>query len=417
MTSSWVAEEISKQLQSVLEEAARHFVGGGSISCSLALLPDAFLHGMPHSWGTAEIINQPQGGVCELVVGIDTDLLKKSLKDFLCGFQHMEGELEGSLPPVATVAKRLSRAALSLLLLLMPAHGSLWNELRSRIKRTRTIGNGGDYPIIVQEFLFTSLLLTFHHKTQEVWVYRLWVVQQLLSADEADVQVLNRHDQAVLLEAADKHHMNYNAWNYRRQAFDLLIATVESRGENQTGTLVAPLLQREVDIVLRFFESHNGDCSAVSYLIFLLHKSEAVGNGTSRGSRISSGCKGSRNGVGCTDSLANAVWANLLAATARELRRHYDKGHEVVWILRLALVQWALRTLPACGWTLQDEIDFATTYMELPVSHEDLDGLAVAWSAGSGCASWTQLHAARYGIELFKLIAAAQTRCLVCSEG
>ncbi|CBH13700.1 hypothetical protein, conserved [Trypanosoma brucei gambiense DAL972] len=412
-SSAFTAAAIGERLQVALEEATRHLECGCSIKCSLAILPDIALQGMAHSWGIVDLIEHSQGSTYELAVGLGKDVLREALADFLREQQNSDRR-EEALPLIAPVVHNLPRFSVVLLLLIMPAHSSLWSARRRWIETCTANGEDHSRSFLFQEVLVTSLLLNFYYKVQEVWVHRWWVVERLLSHPGINLEVSNDHDRGVLMEAADKHPMNYNAWNYRRQVFENILNITQNASRCRSCASTPSLLQQEVEIALRFFETHNGDTSAASYLIFLLHKAETIRSDSAEG-------KYNQDSGVCAGSLVHSVWKRLMLASTQELRRHWDKGHEAVWVLRLALIHWALCIRPMCGWSLEDEMHLISVYMELPTLHDEWVGLSeVTWVAASGSPSWTSFYAARYGVQLLKLVTNAcrgKGRKVIDSDG
>ncbi|RNF21812.1 alkyl and aryl transferase [Trypanosoma conorhini] len=396
MQSSDVITEVAERLHAALEAAARQLHAGRRVRCSLALLPPVALAELPFRWGTVELIHQ-QEGLFELVVGVDSAMLAESLIGLLRRLQQPPGPRTngsgGPLPIIGPLVKRLSpEGVLPALLLLLPAHTDLWNERRRGLQEAAlanaATGQRDARSLLLQEYLLTSLLLSFHYKKQEVWVHRWWVVQRLLTLGGANLELFCSHDRSVLFEAADRHPMNYNAWNYRRQLFACLL-----QRDRAAEAAARALLLEELDAVVEFFERHNGDSSATAYLAFLLEQATAWWSGTGEGHSF----------------LASRVWGRLLSVTAQELRRHYDKGHEAVWVLRLALMRWALRERPACGWTLHDELVFVAAYASVKTAlAEEEDGASMppelTWVDVSGSCWWTSYHAVRYGVQLLRML-------------
>ncbi|KAG8348212.1 hypothetical protein TRVL_00950 [Trypanosoma vivax] len=384
--------EIASQLHAALDAAAGRLASGSHVGCSLALLPDVALRGLSHHWGVVELVGQ--GNSFQLVVGVGKEILVEAAASIL-GREHKQeggmGANNNKLPLIGPVVDCLAHDTTALLLLLFPAHNSLWNARRRWLtfnvnRDSKNGGHGGSF--LLHELLLTSLLVSFHHKMQEVWVHRWWVVQRLASRNVICAEVFHQHDRAVLLEASDKHRMNYHSWNYRRQAVTFyLLNTQGGSGGSALALSSITLLQEEVDTTIRFFETHNGDASAVSYLTFLLKQSQT----------IDSSCV-----------FVRGMWAKLMTTTSRELRRHCDKGHEAVWVLRLALVHWAMKVRLACGWTLQDELDFVNLFAELPQwpCAEHVLNDRVTWEGVQGSWRGTSYYAAWYGSQLVKWLRA-----------
>ncbi|RNF09919.1 alkyl and aryl transferase [Trypanosoma rangeli] len=399
MQPSDALTEVAEQLHAALESAARQLRAGRRVRCSLALLPSVALAGMPHRWGTVEVI-QLQEDLFELLVGVGSVMLAESFMGLLRRLQHPFRSLtdggDPAPPIIGPLVKRLPpEGVLAVSLLLLPAHTDLWNGRRRGLRETARASAVAEervvhflLPLLLQEILLTSLLLSFHYKKQEVWVHRWWVVHQILTLDDLDLEAFHTHDRAVLFEAADGHPMNYNAWNYRRQVFACLF-----KRENITEGTIRALLLEELNAVVEFFERHNGDTSATVYLTFLLEQATARWGATDDGHKF----------------VASHVWRRLLSVTAQELRRHYDKGHEAVWVLRLALMRWALWERPSCGWTLQDELEFIDTYAAVATVLGEEEGGAnmrpdITWVNVSGSCWWTSYHAVRYGVQLLRML-------------
>ncbi|EKG07560.1 hypothetical protein TCSYLVIO_001313 [Trypanosoma cruzi] len=399
MQYSDVLTEVAERLQAALKVAAQQLHSGRPVECSLALLSSVALEEMSLRWGTIDVLDDHEGHF-ELVVGLDDKMLTASFVGLLRRMQephepHTDGE-KSAPPIIGPLVKRLSQEdVVPVLLLLVPAHTGLWSERRRWLKTTVVAhdvmeGKGENFLplLLLQELLLTSLLVSCHHKVQEVWVHRWWVEQQMLKLGGMDLEAFHIHDRSVLFNAADKHPMNYSAWNHRRQVFAFQF---QQKGAKES--VKRAFLLQELDAVVHFFEKHNGDTSAVAYLTFLLEQATAK-----RGADFDK-----------HNSVALHVWGRLLAVTTQELRRHYDKGHEAVWMLRLALMRWALCEHPRCGWTLQDELDFVSTYASVvTMSGEDEDEgnmeLDVTWVDVSGAYWWTSYHAVRYGLQLLRML-------------
>lgn len=397
-----VLAEVAETLRVALDTAARQFFAGQHVGCSLALLPAVALGDTSPRWGRVGVIpREKDHHQLELVVGVDAVMLTEALADYFdCRQKQRQqhvcaaSEVKSAAPLIGPVVETLTQDLIAVALLFFPAHGDLWNARRRWLKttlgtKTANENNASFVLMLLREILLTSLLVSCHAKRQEIWVHRCWVVQQLVALGGIHPDVFQAHDRAVLLEAADRHPMNYNAWNYRRQVFTLFFHSGKVQKSGDTG--LSLLLFQEVDSVVHFFERHNGDTSAVSYLFFLLEQATAQRDAAGDGS-------GSR---------ALCVWRRLLAVTARELRRHFDKGHEAVWVLRLALVRWALRERVLCGWTLRDELRFVVVYTALAEWGEENGTVpGVSWVDISGSHRWTAYHASRYGIQLLRVVQA-----------
>ncbi|ORC88838.1 uncharacterized protein TM35_000152690 [Trypanosoma theileri] len=430
--------EVAERLQRVLESAAQHLYNGDHISCSLALLPTAAMDTMPHPWGMADVVKpqqqqQQQSSQVELIVGLSKTIVSDALTRYLFELRKRKEQQTSQLLTteekktgptlLAPLVPYLTTEIVLLALLFLPSHCTLWNQRRQSLNtflhsdsvdmhdgqhRRRSI-----LIVLLQELLFTSLLLSFYYKMQEVWVYRWWIVQELLKRGGINVEAFLWHDRLVLQEAADKHLMNYNAWNYRRNVFTRILEMEKNETdvdieeeEGRGGGRVQQLFLEETNITLRFFETHNADTSAVSYLIFLLQQASTI-------------FSSSYPDVTSDDPLSQwklflpfRIWRLLLQASARELTRHCDKGHEAVWVLRLALMQWALQTRPPCGWTLRDELEYIMLFAAAATSvwrdeEEEAKIRDVTWLDVSGSYRWTSFHAARYGLQLLQMVQTA----------
>ncbi|KAH9597071.1 hypothetical protein LSM04_001804 [Trypanosoma melophagium] len=414
--------EIAERLRTVLERAAWHLYAGEHVTCSLALLPTIALNNMPHEWGMADVIQQQSLSYVELIVGLSKDILSETLTKHLFELQKRKEEKEKEestqlltnkekVGPIllGLLVPHLSTEMVFLALLLLPAHSTLWNQRRRSLSAfLHNDNNKNDMDkcqrdrsflvlALLQELLFTSLLLSLHYKMQEVWVHRWWIVQELFKIDGMRLKAFLWHDRLVLQEAADKHLMNYNAWNYRRNVFTriLKIEKEKNAANGVESEEMRSLFLEETSIVLRFFETHNADTSAVSYLIYLLQEASATYPPLPVNAELQD----------WISFLPFHIWRLLMNTTAQELRRHYDKGHETVWVLRLALMQWALHTKPPCGWTLQDELQYIMLFATSVWNSEDNDKMEdVTWLDVSGSCRWTSYHATRYGLQILQMV-------------
>ncbi|CCW62624.1 unnamed protein product [Phytomonas sp. EM1] len=385
---------------------------------------------------------------------------------------------------------QLPHTLVLLMLLLLPDHEGLWGARRSKLREAQpraTLlhvhhdGNGNnaqhtprsdDFLVdCVKEFLLTDLLLSFFYKIKTIWFHREWIMKLMIEnhllaheggvlfpqlmgiqgacffsgttctgsdpdVDEKftssdtilDLQKVLSLDDEVLSFASDKHPMNYNAWQYRRARLTMLLGCSHDCCllKGTMSSIHRDLLQCNAEDVMCYLETHNGDSSACSFLLFLLYqctsneREEPHGAGNAVDSPYSP----------CTSKdevpLFVFLWRRLLCFTQRELRRHADKGHEGMWYLRLGLIHYALsmnsKTPSLCypllsSWTVADELEWTSVYIE---GFRDMmttgvksswrnrgllapcSDLAQAWAESSGSTAWSSYLATRYGLHLLR---------------
>lgn len=293
---------------------------------------------------------------------------------------------EMSLPPILTspITAGLSFLELSTLLMVMPSNYVLWNARRKKILDYIIEGfPKGNANFFIKEFLFTSLLLSVHSKIDSIWSYRFFILEKMFCSSILNTQQfinLFKYDCNVINLSAHSHSMNYNGWNYRRKLYSLCIDRC---------TFTQDIFSSDLDSVLEYITLSNGDQSACSYLFFLLEKFEKFS----------------------PDVCVSQLWKRLMIFTQNEIRNHCECGHECMWELRWILIVFALNqncteTKIFSSWSINDELEFASTYADFYNSSPSLlfpEGFIRGWYENSGSPPWTSYFACRYALRLLKL--------------
>ncbi|CAG9574666.1 conserved hypothetical protein [Leishmania major strain Friedlin] len=317
--------------------------------------------------------------------------------------------------------------------------------------------SGQNLHCAMKEFVLLDLFLSLCPKLKSLWEHRQWLCSSMCDCgflidgpkegEEAALPTLQFEvqDDQLFFMAAHTHPMNYNAWHYRRLRLRTLHASPSNVCARWDRARIA--IQMDSEQVIQFIREHNGDSSATSYLLFLLHEQDALdgkrdaslseagavmedphqaagelhNSGTKEHFNVSKeGEGGTRVGEGCPrTALAPALWRNLMAVTQTEIRRHSEKGHECMWHLRLGLIQWACTRSPQNRvrslWSAEDELRWASTYAGLDLVDgieallSPVSALPYAWSESSGSSAWTSLNASRYGCQLTSLLGNASS--------
>ncbi|KAG5478330.1 hypothetical protein CUR178_05045 [Leishmania enriettii] len=304
----------------------------------------------------------------------------------------------------------------------------------------------------MKEFLLLDLFLSICPKLKLLWEYRQWLCSSMCrwgllidnpeGVNEAALQILRfeAQDDQLFFMAARNHPMNYNAWHYRRLRFRTLHANASKMRTRWDRARV--VIQIDSEKVIQFIREHNGDSSAASYLLFLLHEQEALDSKVdtsfsdadllvkdthqggveprrSHAEEEPDTSEGGEGGRRISDGfpvlrLAPPLWKTLMATTQTEIRLHGEKGHECMWHLRLGLIQWACTRSPQyrllSAWRAEDELRWVSTYVALHLEDaadallSPLSELPNAWTESSGSAAWTSLNAARYGCQLTSIL-------------
>ncbi|KAK5671614.1 hypothetical protein BDV3_001033 [Batrachochytrium dendrobatidis] len=104
----------------------------------------------------------------------------------------------------------------------------------------------------MDEFHFTSLLLSKHPKSSTIWVHRYWIRSQLKESCIADLRML---DISICEKSADSYKRNYPAWTYRMKTFNL------SSKDN---------ILQELDLSRSWCKAHVSDHSGWNYRQWLI---------------------------------------------------------------------------------------------------------------------------------------------------
>lgn len=370
-----------------------------SIRCSFAFLSDSdrqdeekeCLQTLGTSMSTAS---------CRLVeraVGIYPKSLKQQLTAFITQFlatpDFSGSVLFDKVAITSDFVRRLNLSEIALFLFAFPAHETVWNARRRLIKGLLRGDQIHDCCVVtvLKDIILTDFLLSFYYKIQQVWVYRGWLIKLLVkkrilvSGGVLSPDSFFGHDKSVFTFAADHHPMNYNAWQYRRIVYS------ERWRSDYDIINYCDCLRREVDFAKHFFSTHNGDGSASVYLLSLLHYCSSAETEKS------------------LDSIS--LWRELLIYTQQEVSRHYAKGHECIWHLRLGLLQWGLNNKEArSSWLLADELDWVSLFVDYPFQEgrnlsrlSPQENVRNAWVESSGTPGWTSYLACRYGLRLLQI--------------
>jgi hypothetical protein len=309
-----------------------------------------------------------------------------------------------------------------------------WLRASIRVSETQSL-TASKLRLFVKEVVLLELMLSVAPKLKSLWEYRLWILTQILHSDlfsslstssnslESLLVRLQRQDDASFFAAAHNHPMNYNAWHYRRCLKKLLTPFIVR------ATLSFPAIERsahyDCQCVIKFIREHNGDSSATSYLLFLLRELETktharpiekLENTLQSPSNSEEGrlVSGKTVGEETTMYSASALWKLLMVLTQEEIRRHFEKGHESMWYLRLELIRWALskrsRLNLWSSWTVKDELGWISVYVDATsiLEHAQLlspvSAMPHAWAESFGSLAWTSYNAARYGVEFLSIL-------------
>lgn len=309
-----------------------------------------------------EIFQDPQQPYCfvdegqQLVVGVSSSWFKTVLERRLHGLGKSSTSLKLS----------------AFCLLGNPQNYHLWAQRRRYLR-------GTNLQELVEEWIFTSLILTKHLKTVEAWQHRRWVKEQMLKVDQ---RLLWFYREANFLhKTCEKHLRNYPAWAYRHW----LIKGSESRCEKKD---FLNLLSEEIDLCKRFFEMHNGDASVGWHLIFCARQEKK--------NLESMGAAGQQ--------LVKRRASSLFQFSNGLLASHFEKGHEALWSFRRGLVvTYCLGNEGGLGgWDVECEVQFALCHCDcfVDISHPHVDVMSAADCGGSVC--WHQYYAAAYGVWLLE---------------
>lgn len=281
----------------------------------------------------------------------------------------------------ATLA-RMTLEDVTLALILAPSNYILWNYRREMVSK-RVLQLADDSILLLKELLFSSLILSCHYKLEEVWAYRKFVFNFLVPRYFSDkkLNALIEYDRHVVLKAAHSHPMNYNAWNYRRKILSMPAVCTNTK---------CTIIHREVDTVLKFLVANNSDRSAISFILFLLNTMDCL----------------------LAPLRLQQLWKELLFFTQQEIRRHCELGHECIWEFRLHLILFALehekrRSSFCCAWSIIDELNFISTYVNIYPYGKNLlvpSCIERGWYESWGNVLWTSFYACRYGIQLLNSI-------------
>ncbi|KPA79293.1 hypothetical protein ABB37_05758 [Leptomonas pyrrhocoris] len=289
--------------------------------------------------------------------------------------------------------------------------------------------------LLVNAVVLLDLLLSVCPKLKSLWEFRLWIVKQMFSrhlltsvkggnSSESLLLRWQLQDDVCFFTAAHNHPMNYNAWHYRRCVHKLLCASA-SESPNVLET-VDKIVLYESQRIVHFIREHNGDSSAASYLLFLLHEEDVrdqmltLKNSQGITQPQPEPSQGLRQSAEENGKFTRAcpcaprLWTYLMRCTQEEIRRHCEKGHEAMWCLRLELVRWAFKKTSRVGlfssWNLENELEWVSAYVAA-VSSAPSDKLLApvsvfphAWTDSFGSLAWTSYNAARYGLELLRVL-------------
>ncbi|KAK7197047.1 hypothetical protein NESM_000648600 [Novymonas esmeraldas] len=278
---------------------------------------------------------------------------------------------------------------------------------------------------VVKEYVLLDLFLSLCPKLKSLWEYRHWLcsrmhahgffAETLADINEAALPIAPfvTQDDELFFICAHNHPLNYNAWHYRRQRLHLLHTNSWESGARRD--LAHAVVLADSKAVTHFVREHNGDSSATSYLLFLLHEQDALDEKAHPSHHIA-GEAMQEDGVG---TRASQLWRTLMALTQTEIRWHSEKGHECMWHLRLGLVQWACTRPPERSvrsqWTIADELTWTAAYADLHLvdgTNNRLSPVGVLphpWTECSGSPAWTSYSAARYGCRLCAFLSGAST--------
>ncbi|KPI84323.1 hypothetical protein ABL78_6629 [Leptomonas seymouri] len=290
--------------------------------------------------------------------------------------------------------------------------------------------------LLIKEIIILDLLLSICPKLKSLWEYRLWIVKHifnshLLTAAAAEADSLDlllfrwqQQDDACFFSAAHNHSMNYNAWHYRRCARKAFYASFSTLP--QALEISVKLTRCDSQRVIHFIREHNGDTSAMSYLLFMLHEEDVSDQMRASQNSRTTTLRRPETSQGLTRPTENhmkfssdypsalQLWKYFMCFTQEEIRRHCEKGHEAMWYLRLELTRWAV-TKASCidissAWSVEDELEWVSTYVAA-VSSTSPDtllsptsGIPHVWTESFGSLAWTSYNAARYGLELLSIL-------------
>lgn len=308
------------------------------------------------------------------------------------------------------------RDARRVLLLCGPANHTRWNATKVDLTSLMTSSSSSSEELLqalVEELLFTSLVLSKAYKLGDVWSHRLWVWTQIMLVlgarveEAALVSWVHSHDEHVLTDAFHNHPMNLNAWQYRRLLLNLcskgslfpLSPTTASLPPMCGPTLLLEIVQHHTSSALKFLKAHHRDTSCSRFLVDLL---------VSAGNVVAS----QEMPFLELQLLVKTTWISLLQLTSRLLAQTCATGHESLWHLRLGLIHFALHyhvsgtDRPLRGnWSVEDELLFVSTHMDGVIIDEPPHKPDIA--ACSGSVVFHQWHAARYGIQFLQLLSAS----------
>lgn len=341
--------------------------------------------GMTGELVASSLITEEAGKI--LVVEINLKIAKALIKGkvYACSelkFDSPLGASDKKEPLLTTrIAETFSSNELLFALLVFPDNYMLWSRRRKQLAE-----NSGDQTdALWVDVTLTTLLLSRYCKCADAWQHRRYAIQSLInSSRNADKELLSQmltFDRTVLFSAAHSHPMNYNAWNYRRQA-------IQTVTQLRQPSLSERWSEIEINETLKFLQSHNGDRSAACYVVYVLEYMRKSG---------------------AASETVVSLWRKGMFFTQREIRRHCELGHECMWEMRLNLIMVAIGgKLPfPSGWTVADELTFVDAYVTLYQSTRFLlypTSAASGWWESSGNLSRTSFLACRYGLQLLEAV-------------
>lgn len=353
----------------------------------------------------------------------------------------------------------LPNETIALLMVFTPQNSALVNRRRRELQLQCSMMESSkalttQLQLCLKEFVLLDILLCRYLKLDTLWEYRRWLVSFMFSknivsvTNEKDrrvsVAMFMKQEDQLFFFATDHYLMNYNAWSYRRDLLRYLSLIHKLDLVIYESTCSVEL---ECQKIIRFLQTHNRDTSAASYLLFLLHEQERRERAdASKDNEMFATCKSLvmksytaglestgppfppltvvEKTTPCVVQQRNInreaafssvkMWQLLMTFSQAEIRKHCEKGHESIWYLRLGLISWAVRTSQResilSDWLVANEMEWVRTYVDLYQGNSDktllspISCTSEAWVEAFGSLAWTSYNAARYGLELVKLL-------------